>query len=126
MKRIDAIYIAIGIVYLITGMVLGIVMGIRQDFQLAPVHAHLNLVGFVSHCVFGLVHRVWPALRAGTIAGIQFWVFVFGTPLFVAGIAISIVGGMIWLAVIGSILVLLGALLFLVMMLRTGFAPEAA
>jgi len=126
MKRVDAIYIAIGIVYLITGMVLGIVMGIRQDFQLAPVHAHLNLVGFVSHCVFGLVHRAWPALRAGTIARVQFWLFVFGTPLFVAGIAISIVGGMIWLAVIGSILVLLGALLFLVMMLRTGFAPEAA
>jgi len=126
MQRIDATYIAIGIVYLVTGMVLGIVMGIRQDFQLAPVHAHLNLVGFVSHSVFGLVHRAWPALRAGAIAGVQFWLFVLGTPLFVAGIAISILGGMIWLAVIGSILVLLGALLFLVMMLRTGFAPEAA
>ena len=33
----------------------------------------------------------------------MFWLFVFGTPLFVAGIAISIVGGMIWLAVIGSV-----------------------
>lgn len=124
MKRIDAIYVTIGIVYLIVGMVLGIVMGMRQDFQLAPVHAHLNLVGFVSHSVFGLVHRVWPGLRTGAIANVQFWLFVLGTPLFVVGIAISILGGMIWLAVIGSILVLLGALLFLVMMLRTGFAPE--
>ena len=66
MRRIDAVYVAIGIVYLVAGMALGIVMGIRQDFQLAPVHAHINLVGFVSHCVFGLVHRAWPALRAGT------------------------------------------------------------
>src|SRR5215469_4035979 len=119
MKRIDATYVTIGIVYLIVGMVLGIVMGMRQDFQLAPVHAHLNLVGFVSHSVFGLVHRVWPALRAGAIASMQFWLFVLGTPLFVAGIAISILGGVIWPAVIGSILVLLGALLFLVMMFRT-------
>jgi hypothetical protein len=124
MKRIDAIYVAIGIVYLVVGMVLGIVMGTRQDFQLAPVHAHLNLVGFVSHSVFGLVHRVWPALRAGVLAGIQFWLFVLGTPLFVAGIAVSILGGVIWLAVIGSILVLLGALVFLVMMLRAGLTPE--
>ena len=125
MKRIDAIYVTIGVVYLVVGMVLGIVMGTRQDFQLAPVHAHLNLVGFVSHCVFGLVHRVWPALRAGVIATVQFWLFVLGSPLFVAGIAVSILGGTIILAVIGSILVLVGALLFLVMMLRTGLTPEA-
>jgi len=124
MKRIDAVYVTIGVVYLIVGMVLGIVMGIRQDFQLAPVHAHLNLVGFVSHCVFGLVHRVWPALRTGAIASVQFWLFVLGTPLFVAGIAISILGGVIWPAVIGSILVLLGALLFLVMMFRTALGSE--
>jgi hypothetical protein len=124
MKRIDAVYVTIGIIYLVAGMVLGIVMGTRQDFQLAPVHAHLNLVGFVSHSVFGLVHHAWPTLRAGVLAGIQFWLFVLGTPLFVAGIAVSILGGMIWLAVIGSILVLLGALLFLVMMLRAGLTPE--
>jgi len=124
MKRIDAMYVVIGIFYLVTGMVLGMVMGTRQDFQLAPVHAHLNLVGFVSHSVFGLVHRAWPALRAGMIASVQFWLFVLGTPLFVAGIAISILGGMIWLAVIGATLALIGALLFLIMMLRTGLAAD--
>lgn len=122
MKRIDVIYITLGVVYLVAGMVVGIVMGTRQDFQFAPVHAHINLVGFVAHCVFGLVHRAWPALRAGIIASVQFWLFVAGTPLLVAGIASSILGGTIILAVIGSILVLLGAFLFLVMMLRTGFA----
>lgn len=126
MKRIDVIYVTIGVLYLVAGMVLGIVMGTRQDFQLAPVHAHINLVGFVSHCAFGLVHRAWPALRTSAIATAQFWLFVLGTPLFVAGIAMSILGGTILLAVIGSILVLLGAVLFVLMMLRTGLAPEAA
>ena len=124
MKRIDIIYVTIGVFYLVVGMVLGITMGTRQDFQLAPVHAHLNLVGFVSHCAFGLVHRAWPALRTGVIATVQFWLFVLGTPLFVAGIAMSILGGTILLAVIGSTLVLLGALLFVVMMLRVGLMPE--
>ncbi|HEX3431808.1 MAG TPA: hypothetical protein VHT03_13085 [Rhizomicrobium sp.] len=126
MRRIDFMYVAIGIIYLIVGMVLGIVMGTRQDFQLAPVHAHINLVGFVSNCVFGLVHRVWPALRTGMIANVQFWVFVIGTPLFVAGIATSILGGTVFIAVIGAILVLIGAILFFVMLLRAGFAPESA
>jgi hypothetical protein len=56
---------------------------------------------------------------------VQFWLFVLGTPLFVAGIAISILGGMVWLAVVGATLALAGALLFLVMMLRTSFAAES-
>ncbi|MEN3376701.1 MAG: hypothetical protein V7604_2056, partial [Hyphomicrobiales bacterium] len=29
----------------LVGMAAGIVMGIRQDFSLAPAHAHLNLLG---------------------------------------------------------------------------------
>lgn len=126
MKRIDIIYVTIGVLYLVVGMVLGIVMGTRQDFQLAPVHAHINLVGFVSHCAFGLVHRAWPALRTGIIATAQFWLFVLGTPLFVAGIAMSVLGGTVVLAVVGSILVLLGALLFVAMLLRAGLTLETA
>jgi hypothetical protein len=64
-------------------------------------------------------------LRSGVVAAVQFWLFVLGTPLFVAGIAISILGGMVWLAVVGATLALAGALLFLVMMLRTSFAAES-
>jgi hypothetical protein len=32
----------------LVGIVLGIVMGIQQDFTLMPAHAHLNLLGFVT------------------------------------------------------------------------------
>ena len=48
MKQHDSWYIALGAFYLVVGMVLGIVMGIQQDFALAPVHAHINLVGFMQ------------------------------------------------------------------------------
>jgi hypothetical protein len=126
MKRIDILYIVIGSFYLVVGMAFGIVMGIRQDFQLAPVHAHINLVGFVAHCVFGVIHRAWPALRESALAKLQFWLYVAGTPLFVVGVALSILSGQIVLAVIGSILVLLGALAFLAMVARAYFAPAHA
>jgi hypothetical protein len=39
------------------GMCLGIFMGINQDFTLAPVHAHLNLLGWVSLFLFGIYYR---------------------------------------------------------------------
>ena len=51
MKNIDSLYVVIGALYLVIGMLLGIVMGMHQDFTLAPVHAHIDLVGFSAHCV---------------------------------------------------------------------------
>ena len=39
------------------GMTLGTVMGLSHDFTLLPVHAHLNLLGWVSMMLFGLFHR---------------------------------------------------------------------
>jgi hypothetical protein len=114
MKHIDRLYIVIGALYLVLGMLLGIVMGIRQDFLLAPVHAHMNLVGFAAHCILGLVYRAWPELKQGAIAAIQFWLFVVGAPLFMVGIAVAIKTNNVALAIVGSMLVTLGSLLFLI------------
>jgi hypothetical protein len=126
MKRIDILYIVIGSLYLVVGMVLGIVMGARQDFQWVPVHAHINLVGFVAHCVFGVVHRAWPALRTTALAKVQFWLFVGGTPVFVGGVAVAMLTAHIALAIVGAILVLLGALTFLAMVSRSWLAAAHA
>ena len=41
-------------VLLLIGMLAGVVMGMQQDFTLAPAHAHLNLVGGVLLFMFGL------------------------------------------------------------------------
>jgi hypothetical protein len=112
-KRIDTIYIVIGALYLVIGMLLGILMGARQDMQFAPVHAHINLVGFSAHCVFGLVYKLWPQLKAGALAAVQFWLFVLGSPVFMVGIAITIRAGSPILTIVGSLLVFLGALFFL-------------
>jgi hypothetical protein len=104
----------IGALYLVIGMLLGIAMGVRQDMQFAPVHAHINLVGFSAHCVFGLVYKAWPKLKTSALAVAQFWLFVAGSPLFMVGIAVAIRTGSVTLAIVGSVLVFLGALLFLV------------
>jgi hypothetical protein len=125
-KHIDRLYIVLGALYLVIGMVLGIVMGIRQDFLLVPVHAHINLVGFAAHGIFGLVYKAWPELKGGAIVAAQFWLFVLGAPLLMIGIAIALRTNNPALAIVGSILVILGALLFLIVtggrLLRTSNA----
>jgi hypothetical protein len=50
---IGAVMMCVSVVILLVGMVAGIVMGIREDFALAPAHAHLNLVGGVLLFLFG-------------------------------------------------------------------------
>jgi hypothetical protein len=53
------------------GMTLGIVMGMSQDFTLAPAHAHLNLLGWVTMALYGLYHR-----GAGRTSGVAGWLQV--------------------------------------------------
>jgi hypothetical protein len=112
------VYLILGALYLCVGMVLGIVMGIKQDFTLAPVHAHVNLVGFAGHSVLALALAVWPALGRDSLARAQFWTFVIGAPLLMVGIALSILMQSELIVIIGSILLLIGALLFLAMVVR--------
>ena len=69
--------------------------------------------------MFGLVYKVWPGLKEGTAASAQFWLFVVGSPLLMVGIAIAIKTNNSSLAIVGSILVCLGALLFFVITARS-------
>ena len=59
------------VVVLSLGMVLGIVMGIREDFTLQPAHAHLNLVGGVLFFLFALHYRLVPAAGSSALAKAQ-------------------------------------------------------
>lgn len=124
MKHIDRLYIVLAALYLVIGMVLGIVLGVQENFLLSPVHAHINLLGFAAHGIFGLAYRAWPELKQGAIAAAQFWLFVVGAPLFMVGLTIMLETHNPALTSVGSILVTLGALLFLIIagrrLLRAG------
>jgi hypothetical protein len=68
MWMIGSLMMRVGAVVLLLGMLAGIDMGIREDFALAPAHAHLNLVGGVLLFLFGLYYRVVPAAGSTTLA----------------------------------------------------------
>jgi hypothetical protein len=66
---ISSLLLWVSIVLLLCGLVIG--MGMREDFTLAPAHAHLNLIGFVLMFPVGLYYRIVPAAGAGLLAIIQ-------------------------------------------------------
>jgi hypothetical protein len=114
MKTIDTAYVVIGALWLVIGLVLGIIMGASHNFQLMPLHAHINLVGFACHAIFGLVYRQWPAMKASRLASLQFWTFVLATPITMIGLYFTLIGGPELPTIIGSLGLLLGAILFFV------------
>jgi cbb3-type cytochrome oxidase subunit 1 len=125
MKNVDRWFILIGLLYGVFGMSFGIWMGIHERMELAPIHAHTNLVGFASMVLFGLIYRASPALAKSRLAAWHFIVYMLGAILFVAGLPLAIAHQTIALAVIGSSTVLLGFLVFLVNFFMNGFSAKA-
>jgi len=110
--RIDSLFLIISITYFVVGICLGIGMGIAEDFAYAHLHAHINLVGFVAHGIFGFTHRLWPGLRDSALSSPQFFI---GAPIVLVGIPLAQYQGQPLLAIVGSLLVLTSVVLFLVM-----------
>jgi hypothetical protein len=122
MKSIDTTYVALGGSWLVVGMVLGIVMGASENFLFTPVHAHINLVGFACHSIFGMAYRQWPSMKASSLAPYQFWIFVIATPITLIGLVFTLTGGPVLPTIVGSLGLVIGAALFCVLIWQARFA----
>jgi len=69
-------FLRLAVLYLIAGVGLGLQMAASNDHSMFPVHAHLNLLGWVSLALFGLFYRVVPAAATTTLAKLHFWIYV--------------------------------------------------
>lgn len=118
MKRVDIYFLLLATVLLICGAVLGITMGMKQDFQLTPVHAHLNLAGWASLALFGLTYRAYPRLASTKLAGLHFIISATGSVLLPIGIGFAVLRNSPGLAIVGAMLWLLGVLIFLAQLVR--------
>lgn len=118
MKRVDVYFLLLATVLLICGAVLGMVMGAREDFQLVPVHAHLNLAGWASLALFGLTYRAYPELAATALARYHFVVSGCASVLLPIGIGLAVLRNSQGLVMFASLLWLIGVLMFLAQLVR--------
>jgi cbb3-type cytochrome oxidase subunit 1 len=95
-----------------------------------PTHAHMNLLGWASMTLYAVVYRVWPEAARSPLAAWHFWTANLGTLVAVGAVAGIMAGheqtfGPI--AGIGSILALIGLLLFAVIVYtRVGLTQPLA
>jgi hypothetical protein len=112
MRRIDVSFLLLAALCLVVGLLLGIGMGIAHNFQFAPVHAHLNLVGFVLLSIFGLTYKAFPALARSRLAVVHLGLSGLGAVTFPFGIYLSIGHDFPAVAIAASFLVLGGVLAY--------------
>jgi hypothetical protein len=113
MMSIDRAYMAIALMLLIVGEALGLYMGIGNDMRLRPVHITMVLPGFVTLALFGAMFRLWPAMKAGPLAAVQFWLGVLSTVGAVIGSYLQVTSGSIALLAVSSIVALASAVVLM-------------
>jgi hypothetical protein len=82
----------LAVAYFAVGVMLGVVMGASGDHSLFPVHAHINLLGWVSMALFGLIGTAHPSITEGRIAAAQFWMHNVGVPVMLCALTLRIKG----------------------------------
>ncbi|WP_380052858.1 hypothetical protein ACFE33_09970 [Falsihalocynthiibacter sp. SS001] len=107
---------------IILGMLMGIYMSASGNFAIAPAHGHLMLFGFVALTIFGTYYKLWPMAGATRLARIHLWVSIVALIVFVPGIALANLEISDVYAKLGSVLVLISALMFAWSVLRNSAA----
>lgn len=102
------------------GMSLGIHMGTAGDFTLAPAHAHLNLLGWVTMALYGLWHRTGRR-ASGALAWTQASCGALGAALMSSGLGLMLANGhdpvFAPLIIAGALFAFTGMALFLLLVL---------
>jgi hypothetical protein len=107
-------FFKIAAIYLVVGMIFGIWMGITQKFQFAPVHAHINLLGWASLGIMGTIYYLFPNAANTRLAGWHFWLYNIGAVGFVIALTSLLAGNeqMRPVLIVSSNVVILGVVLF--------------
>ena len=126
MKRLPLAFFSAAALCVTAGMAWGIYMGSKQDFTLAPAHAHLNLVGWASLAIMGTFYALTG--KGGRLGWLNFALSAGSVVVMIPFLAVLLGGkpsaesGVI----AGSVLAILGMLTFLFNVLSTWREAEAA
>ena len=118
--RASALALRAAVIFAIAGMAIGIHMAASHQHGIAPAHAHINLVGWVSLFLIGLFYRAHPALDVGRAALAQVWIWIAGTVVMGVSLVLLLLGNEAIepLAAISSVVVFADMLWFALVVFR--------
>nr|WP_249365347.1 cbb3-type cytochrome c oxidase subunit I [Cytobacillus citreus] len=112
--KISSIYFAIGIL-------LGYYMSSTHSYILTPVHVHINLLGWTSLTLAGILYHLFPNLAASKLGKWHFWLHNIGLPIMMLSLALLITtenGALQKGTAIGATITSIGILIFVYNILK--------
>ena len=79
-------FLRLGVLFALIGVSLGYWMGATHQFTVSPVHAHINLLGWVSMFLYGLFYRAFPEAAVGLLPKVHLGLAIIGLPIMMVGL----------------------------------------
>ena len=98
-SQAGVIWLKFAIVYLMLGVAMGIAMGASQNFTMRPVHAHVNLLGWTTLALAGLIYSVFPKAGGSKLAKVHFWLMNLSLPAMMVSLMLVLTGHLVAVAV---------------------------
>ncbi|QRM29949.1 hypothetical protein [Microvirga sp. VF16] len=94
MINLSNLFLRAALVFLGTGVSMGIFMSLSQDFTVRPVHVHVNLLGWVGFFLYASFYRFFPHTAGTRLSWTHFWTAVIGLPAMMVGLTLVVFGHM--------------------------------
>ncbi|AZS17767.1 cytochrome-c oxidase [Paenibacillus lutimineralis] len=107
-------YIKVALVYFVIGVGLGVYMSMAHDYTLTGVHVHINLLGWASFALAGVIYWLFPKAGNHLLSKIQFWVHTISLPVMMICLTLLLKGNdqvEVFMGV-GSTLVVVSVIIF--------------
>lgn len=104
----------IAVTYFLIAVLLGMFMSISQNFNFAPAHAHIALLGWASLGIAGIIYILYPRAEASKLGKTHFWLHNIGLPIMMAGLLL-LEGGMVTaepIIALGATITTIGIIVF--------------
>ena len=121
MPRVSAAFFLTGGLFVLVGMGIGMWMGGSEDFRIAPAHAHLNLLGWVTMALYGTFYALTAKTMRPRLAWTNYTLSTLGVVLIIPSLAYLLATGSRALMapmIVGEVLTVLSLLTFLISVVR--------
>ncbi len=128
MPIVAQLFFKSAILFLVTGIAIGLQMSISGVHNVTGAHAHFNLLGWVTSAIFGGYYALNPAKAALRIALIHFGVYTAGVVTMAVSLYFLLLGNVALapLVAVSSLVTLAGVLLFAVVVFGKDLPAPAA
>lgn len=114
-------FIKSSVIYLLIGLSLGIYMGMSKDHSQTPTHVHLNMLGWVTMALMGVIYKSWPQAAAAKLASVTYWLAHISVIGMTVGLFLMFSGHEQYeiIAAVAAIVTIVNILLFTILLYRS-------